>query len=148
MAAFRNPDFQVVPKLRPDVCHWHITTQLKTSDVSLFSVFIWLQIMRIFLYKPNQQILLFLRKKTQEQFNPKLETVVNIVFHMAISSSIEGSWKVLGEFLLYCCSLQFCFKSIIYIIIISNLYCNCSSQPSMVHWLSSSIFPCLVVPLW
>ena len=26
---------------------------------------------------------------------------------------------------------------------IGNL--NCSSQPSMVHWLSSSIFPCLVV---
>ena len=26
---------------------------------------------------------------------------------------------------------------------------NCSSQPSMVHWLSSSIFPLLfVVPLW
>ena len=29
---------------------------------------------------------------------------------------------------------------------------NCSSQPSMVHWLSSSIFPCpvvwLFVPLW
>ena len=24
-------------------------------------------------------------------------------------------------------------------------YENCSSQPSMVHWLSSSIFPCLFV---
>ena len=28
----------------------------------------------------------------------------------------------------------------------SRIYC--SSQPSMVHWLSSSIFPCLVVPPW
>ena len=29
----------------------------------------------------------------------------------------------------------------------SEIFCssNCSSQPSMVHWLSSSIFPCLVV---
>ena len=31
-------------------------------------------------------------------------------------------------------------------------FCNCSSQPSMVHWLSSPIFPCsfvrLVVPPW
>ena len=28
-----------------------------------------------------------------------------------------------------------------------NLISNCSSQPSIVHWLSSSIFPCLVVRL-
>ena len=25
---------------------------------------------------------------------------------------------------------------------------NCSSQPSMVQWLGSSIFPCSSIPLW
>ena len=33
-------------------------------------------------------------------------------------------------------------------VLFTSNFCICSSQPSMVHWLSSSIFPCLVVRLF
>ena len=84
-------------------------------------------------------------------FNNKLN-FDNFEFHRVLTGSLMTNWnkiiKVSKYILNYFCASWPCLKQgdhlkLKLLMRISNPFC--SSQPSLVHWLSSSIFPCSVV---